>query len=188
MIGESDYGFGQPLVTIYVLNENRNAPKQGHNSHGLDVCFNLSEPLRIYCHRTYCLPMGVKMFVRPQDARFGDAYLMPRSSVSLLSKNHEMVHENGALGSFKSYDTHCLQMTNTFALIDWDYRGDVQGRVRLESSGNIHNVVLEPDRAYLQLVPRSTFARFKVVNSLNEVPAEYKVETNRGDGGFGSSG
>jgi dUTPase len=183
-----DYGFSSPQVKIYILNENKNVPKQGHNSHGLDLCFHLNEPFRIFGHRTYCLPLGVKMFVRPQDSRFGDAYLMPRSSSSLLEKHHEFVHENGGLGSFKSYDICELRMANTFALIDWDYRGEIQGRVHLGLAGNLSSVVLDPDRAYLQLVPRSTFARFEVVDNINDIPKEWRVETKRGSGGFGSTG
>lgn len=179
-----DYGFGSPRVIIYVLNENRHSPKRGHGSHGLDLCFNLAEPLTVYRGRTFCLPTGARIFVRPQDSAHGDVFLMPRSSCSLLSQVDGIVHSNGELGEFKSYERSELRMANTFALIDWDYRGEIQGRVNIEGP----NSVLQPDRAYLQLVPRSPFATFEVVNYINQVPPEWRAETKRGSGGFGSTG
>lgn len=182
MTGE--YGFGAPRVIIYVLNENRHPPKQGHGSHGLDLCFNLSQPIEIYPHRTYCLPTGARIFVRPQDSAHGDVFLMPRSSASLLTKEVEKVHQNGTLGEFKSYERSALRMANTFALIDWDYRGEIQGRVTVDGTAK----VLQPDKAYLQLVPRSPFASFEVVDHINQIPPEWRVETKRGEGGFGSTG
>lgn len=177
-----DYGFQSPLVDIYILNENPNAPKQGHMSHGLDLYFNIKEPVMMERGRTYCMPTGIRMFVNPRNATFGDAWLLPRSSCSILEKMHKREGQGVV-----SYENCALRMTNTIALIDWDYRGEIQARVTLEShTRNLFSI--RPDKAYVQLVPRSTFARFVVVSSLDEIPEAYKVETSRGSGGFGSTG
>lgn len=170
-------------VKIYLLNENKHEPKRGHNSNSIDIYFNLDEPLDLTPGVTYCVPMGVRMFVRREDAQHGDVFLMPRSSCSLLKKRPV----SGVLPEgVEAFDNFSLRMANTFALIDWDYRGDIQGRVTLDSKGP--RFALEPGKAYLQLIPRSPFASFAVVNSIEQVPLQWRGTTNRGAGGFGSTG
>lgn len=80
-----------------------------------------------------------------------------------------------------------LELINTVGIIDADYRGEIVAVVRNKLHGTNQPLIIQPGEriAQLVIVPIVSLAMFDVVN---HIPFDQLDKTERGDGGFGSSG
>lgn len=82
----------------------------------------------------------------------------------------------------KTYMDFSLRLANTTGLIDWDYRGEITCRIVSAASQEI-----DLTKPWVQVIPRSPHASFKVVSDESEIPEEWKASTERSEAGFGGS-
>lgn len=168
--------------------------KQGYEDHSIDIPFRISKPSRIsYCDFTIEVPLGLRTYV---DPGVGGIFFVPRSKASLLWPKEEVtpqpfnkrnpidyrgINIPDLAPEIKAWENSNIRLANTIAYIDHSYRGEWLARLRVEGV-----VTLEPDKPLLQAIPLNTTYKFRVVNSIDDVP-EHLRETNRGSGGFGST-
>ena len=176
--------------TIYLYNTNPRPPRKGAVSNTYDLFFLLGdEPFRVIGGRTYCMPTGVKMFTNPKLPNYGDTIVAPRSSSSLLVKNNErsdlVFLPNGTTYEVKSYKNISLRITNTIGYIDWEYQNDIQVRFTIDGLEEGEEFMLDPTKPDVQIFPKDAESRLVVVESLSEIPDEFRKSTQRGERGFG---
>lgn len=168
--------------------------KQGYNDHSIDLPFNIDRKYRLIDpNLTYQIPLGCRTYA-PADC--GGLFLMPRSKCSLLwpkewlkpsafnrltGTEYKGVALRDAPEQIQAYEACDLSLTNTIGYIDYSYRGEWMARCKVRG-----RVTIEPGKPLFQAVPLNTEYTIMVVNSINDVPRELR-ETERGDGGFGSS-
>ena len=108
------------------------------------------------------LKMGVKARMRDADGNFVHYWLVPRSSI--WKKN--------------------LMMANSVGVIDKGYRGQLMAPVYYNPNANDEEVVLEAGERYFQILAPN-MGYIHRVRILSEKDLD---ETQRGTGGFGSTG
>jgi hypothetical protein len=167
---------------IYLLSTNPNAPETKLGANSADLFFLMDGPLRVVPAFTYCVPTGVRLFTKPEDASSSDVFIIPRSSSSLLEKF--AIKSQPVPKGVECFATRNVALSNTIALIDWNYRGDIQLRV---STHGMEPVVLDHNRPYFQIVPRDPSAELVVVTDINDIPGDYLTETERQERGLGST-
>jgi dUTPase len=184
--------YRKKMNKIYLLNTNPRAPKKGNKSNTFDVFFLLGkEDFEIIGGRTYCMPTGLRMFTDPNYSQSSDIIIAPRSSSSLIEKTFEREHEiqleNGITHTIKSYPTMNLRITNTIGYIDWEYRSDIQVRFCVDGLEEGQRYLLSSGKPYVQAFPKDASSQLVVVSSVNEIPKTHLSETQRMEGGFGST-
>jgi hypothetical protein len=194
------------IQDIYVLPTHPGALlglKKAYNANSLDLIFpTILTDFEIFSHMSdigdensnealaYTFNLGFKTFA-PLGA---DMLMLPRSSSGNLNKqslsSSDIRHTYGKTseefnGTFQNiFFRSSLKLTNTVGYIDSDYRGEWIANIYLDG----YTAVLKPGKAYLQAVPvEPSKYRFKIVETISEVPETLR-ETQRGSGGFGSSG
>lgn len=116
-----------------------------------------------------CLAGRDSLIIRP-----GQRVLVPTGLCFEIPKGFEVQVRPRSGLSFKTN----LLVVNSPGTIDADYRGEV--KVILGNFGNLDEVIEHGDRVAQIVYSPITQASFEVVSSLSE--------TERGDGGFGSTG
>lgn len=128
---------------------------------GIDVRANIPEAITLDSPERTRIPLGLGLEV-PEGHM---ALLVPRSGI-------------GSRG---------LELINTVGIIDADYRGEVVAFARNKLHGTNAPITIEPGEKIAQLiiVPIVSLSMFSTVN---HVPFEDLSTTERGAGGFGSTG
>lgn len=160
-----------------------------YEARSIDIFFNV-KPFMLLGHLnsiddfTYMMPLGFRTYAPPG----ADMLLLPRSSSGNVSKLPPTLDDPPYMDLLKEnnvqlFDATCIQLANTIGYIDWDYRNEWKGLIRVN-----RDIMIDPSRAYLQAVPMepSQF-KFKIVKSIDEVPS-FLLNTSRGQKGFGSTG
>jgi len=170
------------MLKIFLLSTNPNPPQAKLGANSADLFFLMNGPLRVEPGFTYCVPTGVRMFTRPEDASRSDVFIVPRSSSSLLEKF--AIKSQPVPKGVECFATRNVALSNTIALIDWNYRGDIQLRVLTHGTAALE---LDHNRPYFQIVPRDSSAELVVVRDISEIPSDYLSETERQERGLGST-
>lgn len=171
---------------IYVLvdSERVKDPKTGFDTNTIDLYFP-NEILKNGKAPVFAngLTNVVKLAIRTFAPKGRKILLMPRSSASRVLEHKNWIDDGS------DYPTSKIVLANTIGLIDSDYRGEWQVRFDFVDPYYRNNTLVEIDgeRSYFQAVPMDFDSVFKVVHSMEEIP-ESLWETERGEGGFGSSG
>lgn len=168
--------------------------KQGYEDHSIDIPFRISQASRLaFNDFTVEVPLGCRTYAPPES---GGMLLMPRSKCSLLWPKNELekqpfnrrnptdyrgIELPDLAPEIKVWENANIRLTNTVGYIDYSYRGEWLARMRVEGV-----VTIEPGKPLFQAVPLNTEYKFRVVESINDVPEKLR-ETERGEGGFGST-
>ena len=111
---------------------------------------------------------------QPEVIRPGESKLLPTGiGVALPPQTAGLVFGRSGLGA-----RHGIVPANAVGVIDWDYRGEI--KVGLQNSGSEDYTVQPGDRIAQLMIAPVLQARLTLVDELDD--------TQRGAGGFGSTG
>jgi dUTP pyrophosphatase len=143
----------------HVAKHNTEMAQSKYANSGFDVFSAVTTAVPPEAYKTQMIKLGIHAEMRDSDQEPTAYYLMPRSSFSKTP----------------------LIQSNSIGLIDSGYRGQIMAPVR-----NLSNIpyIVESDTRLFQLChPQAKPFMVKLVNDLSELS-----QTERGDGGFGSTG
>lgn len=155
----------QPTLTIGYLNREIYKEDIDNNAHsiaaGIDVRASIPRTIVLDSPYVTKIPLGLGMEI--PTGYMG--MLVPRSGM-------------GSRG---------LELINTVGIIDSDYRGEIVAIVRNKLHGTNQPLRIDPGEriAQIVIVPIVPLAHFSMVG---HVPFDKLSKTERGDGGFGSTG
>ena len=138
-----------------------------HNAHisdyHADSGFDLGLPTEFTLHKPFGnkIPLGIHASMYSSNGLPQAYYLYPRSSISKTP----------------------MRLSNSVGIIDRGYRGEVTAMVDVISHNNIPFQINALDRYFQICHPSLNPFRVEIVNSIDELGT-----TNRGSGGFGSTG
>lgn len=116
-----------------------------------------------------CLGVGEKIVIKP-----GESFLVPTGLALEIPSGFEVqIRPRSGLSAKTT-----LFIPNSPGTIDWDYRGEI--KVILGNWGQAEQVVEHGDRIAQMVVAKVAKANF--------VPAKTLTDSERGAGGFGSTG
>ena len=150
------------ILKIKKLKENAQVPHRATSgSAGLDLCACIDEAITLQCGDTAVIPTGIAIAL--PSAEYG-AFVFPRSGIAVK---------------------HGIGLLNSVGVIDSDYRGEIMVALHNDSSSIQHidagdriaQLVFHP---VVKILPDESGELWQVVDELSD--------TNRGVGGFGSTG
>lgn len=158
----------QPMKGQYDLYPEINkaqSPKMGDAGTDIPFCEDMSVPSFITIDGIgTTIDLGVKCCLVDEKGNFHSYFIMPRSSINKTP----------------------LQLTNSVGLADLGYRGNLKAGLRNFSSKEYKQT---RGTAMFQLVPRNEVPfKYVIVNEKSPLYAILNQNTERGSGGFGSTG
>jgi len=160
------------LVNYYYQAADKHNAKM-HSSVFPDAGFDLVTPIEVCCRA------GVTNKIN----------FLVKSSARMVCENGKVFNTGFHMCPRSSLSGTPLRLANSIGIIDSGYRGDLLGKFDCVSSGSgfsgLSEYVVSPYDRLLQIVaPGMVPIYVTVVETENELG----VETERGDGGFGSTG